>query len=100
MFRRLETTSIQDVVFTFDGHSIVARSGDSVAAALLAAGIMSFRTTHLSGVARGPFCMMGACFDCLVEIDGETVQACAVTVSQGLQVGRCKRAGVPDRDRP
>ncbi|MCR9138743.1 MAG: (2Fe-2S)-binding protein [Alphaproteobacteria bacterium] len=98
MFRRLETTGGDHVEFEFDGRRIVARRGDSVAAALLAAGIKSFRTTQKSGAARGPFCMMGACFDCLVEIDGETVQACAVPVSQDLLVGRCKQVSLSPRD--
>jgi hypothetical protein len=60
--------------------------GEPLAAALLAAGIASFRETAVSGAARGPLCMMGACFDCLVEVDGRpNVQACLVPVTAGLQ---------------
>jgi len=39
--------------------------------------------------------MMGACYDCLVEINGETVQACMTTVTDGLQVQRIS-GGVDD----
>ena len=55
-------------------------------AALLAAGVMPFRQTPVSGAPRGPFCMMGACYDCLVEIGGETRQACMIEVTEGLDI--------------
>ncbi|MFU1477288.1 (2Fe-2S)-binding protein [Roseovarius sp. C7] len=45
-----------------------------------------FRRTPVSGAPRGPFCMMGACFDCLVEIDGVARQACMVEVCAGLDI--------------
>lgn len=87
MFAR--TTEGESVTITFDGAAIEARTGDSVAAALLAAGVTHFRDTPVSGAARGPWCMMGACFDCLVSIDGEPArQACMVTVADGMRVQR------------
>ena len=55
---------------TIDGTAFTARAGDSVAATLIAAGAVDCRTTPVSGAQRGPFCMMGVCFDCLVVIDG------------------------------
>lgn len=71
----------------FDGEALEARAGDTVAAALLAAGQSTFRQTAVSGSDRGPFCMMGACFDCLVEIDGEpNRQACMTLVEDGMSV--------------
>jgi len=76
------------VHFMFDGESIYTVPNTSVAAALLAAGHTWFRQMPVSGRQRGPFCMMGACFDCLVEIDGITVQACVTTVTEGLNVTR------------
>ena len=70
MYRRAPDRIGNQVTFTFDGVPITASVEDSVAAALLAAGIRSCRTTPLSGAARGPYCMMGVCFECLVRIDG------------------------------
>ncbi len=73
MFRRLPDTLLRTapaVTIHIDGRAFVARAGDSVAAALLAAGRAACRSTAVSGSPRGPFCLMGACFDCLVEIDG------------------------------
>jgi len=72
----------------FDGETYALADGANLAAALLAAGVQGFRTTPVSGAPRAPFCMMGACFDCLVEIDGFTVQACMTTVKPGLKVAR------------
>ena len=77
------------LLFSFVGREIGARVGDSVAAALLAAGEMVTRITPVGRVPRGPFCMMGACFDCLAEVDGVTgVQTCLVTVRAGMRVAR------------
>ncbi len=71
----------------FNGSSVAAHEGDTVAAALLAAGHSIFRSTPVSGNARGPYCMMGVCFDCLVEIDGHANrQACQVLVRDGMRV--------------
>jgi predicted molibdopterin-dependent oxidoreductase YjgC len=69
---------------TFEGQELHLPEGANLAAALLAAGITTFRHTPVSGAPRGPFCMMGACFDCLVEVDGVTRQACMMEVSAGL----------------
>ena len=88
MFRPLESSNAPAVTFTFDNKPVTATEGMTVAAALLAAGYRSLRETPVSGQARGPFCMMGACFDCLVQIDGEPRQACMVQVRSGLRVNR------------
>jgi predicted molibdopterin-dependent oxidoreductase YjgC len=75
------------VNFYFAGILIEAQAGDSVAAALLAAGHGVFRITPVSGAARGPVCMMGVCFDCLVQIDGlGNQQACMREVRDGMRV--------------
>lgn len=58
----------------------------NLAAALLADGQQAFRATPTSGAPRGPYCMMGACFDCLVEIDGTSRQACLMQVTEGLVI--------------
>jgi predicted molibdopterin-dependent oxidoreductase YjgC len=69
-----------------DGEVIVACDGQTVAAALIAAGKPVFR--HMpSGAPRGIFCGMGVCFDCLVTVDGLADQrACMTPVRQGMRV--------------
>jgi D-hydroxyproline dehydrogenase subunit gamma len=92
MFRRLDGGS-GEVRFSFDGREFGARPGDSVAVALLAAGEANLRETPVSGAPRAPYCMMGVCFDCLVEIDGVgNRQACLVPVVEGMQVRRQRGA--------
>jgi len=75
----------------FDGAPLALPEGANLAAALLAAGIVAFRETPVSGAPRAPFCMMGACFDCLVEIEGVTRQACMMEVQEGLSITKPHR---------
>src|ERR1700742_1359800 len=78
-----------NVAICFNDQPLSVPGGCSVAAALLAAGVSRFRATPVSGAPRGPFCMMGACFECLVEIDGRSnVQTCMTPVRDGMQVRR------------
>jgi D-hydroxyproline dehydrogenase subunit gamma len=88
--RRLEeegTGAGAVIRFTFEGREVEAREGDSVAAALIAAGIGPIRSSAVSGEPRAPYCMMGVCFECLVEIDGlANRQACMVRVRPGMHV--------------
>ena len=74
------------VPIEIDGTRIDAFPGESLATALLAAGVRAFRRTP-SGAPRGPFCNMGVCFDCVVTVDGERgVRACIATVRAGMRV--------------
>ena len=87
MFARLPDVDVTRVGIVIDGVAFDAARGDSVAAALLACGRAAFRTTAISGAARGPYCMIGACFDCLVTIDGHANrQACMVRVEEGMRI--------------
>lgn len=93
-FLELDDASRVNVVF--DGMPLRLPDGANLAAALLAAGVSVFRETPVSGAPRAPFCMMGACFDCLVEIDGVVRQACMVDVCDGLIVRKPHSAEVRD----
>ncbi|MDW3204777.1 MAG: (2Fe-2S)-binding protein [Alphaproteobacteria bacterium] len=84
-FRNLDTDG-RRVRVIFDGRGLSLPEGENLAASLLAAGIHTFRETPLSGAPRAPFCMMGACYDCLVEIDGVVRQACLVAVREGMTI--------------
>jgi len=71
----------------FDDRPVRACDGDSVASALLASGINATRQTPVSGAARGPWCMMGACFDCVAIVDGRRgVRTCMTPAKEGLRV--------------
>jgi hypothetical protein len=60
---------------------------DSLAAALLSAGFVSFGKSAVAGRPRGPYCLIGHCFECRVEIDGQpNRQACLTPVAPGMRV--------------
>lgn len=88
MFQRLENGAAPVISVTFDGVELKAVEGEPLAAALLAAGISTTRDSPVTGRPRAPYCMMGACYDCLVRIDGRTVQACMVCVRDGMTIER------------
>ena len=86
MFRRLGDKGAT-LLLKVDGREIRAREGDTVATALLAAGVKQTRTTPVSGAPRAPYCLMGVCFDCLVTIDGVgSRQGCLVPVRAGMTI--------------
>jgi predicted molibdopterin-dependent oxidoreductase YjgC len=79
--------SVRIVNITVDGIAIEAREGEPIAAALLANGIRVFRTMPRTGEARGGYCMVGRCSDCLMKVDGElNVRACITPVQDGTKV--------------
>lgn len=87
MFRRVSDPGAEEITVSIDGAPATARAGDSVAAALLAAGHLQCRTTPVSDAPRAPYCLMGVCFECLVEIDGiGNRQACMVRVAPGMRI--------------
>ncbi|MGV1831878.1 (2Fe-2S)-binding protein [Agrobacterium vitis] len=87
MFKHIAGLSAPELTFSFDGQVLRARHGDTVASALLVASEQVTRKTSVSGSARGPYCLMGVCFDCLVEIDGvPNRQACMIPVEEGMAV--------------
>lgn len=71
-----------------DGERVGARVGQSVAAALLSAGIVELRRSPSANQPRGAFCLMGLCQECAILIDGSLQQACLVPVRDGMQIAR------------
>lgn len=94
-FREIDPATMR-VTVRFDGQDLSLPEGANLAAALLAAGVVSLRDTPVSGAPRAPYCMMGACFDCLVQIDGVTRQACMTEVSEGMEIARPTREAADD----
>jgi NADH dehydrogenase/NADH:ubiquinone oxidoreductase subunit G len=77
----------QRLRLTIDGSPVEAPEGASVAAALLLAGHTAFGPHPVSGEPEGPWCLIGVCFGCLVEIDGvKDRQACLVRAKEGMAV--------------
>jgi predicted molibdopterin-dependent oxidoreductase YjgC len=96
--QRIGVPSGDSVEFTFEGQSIAAFTSDSIASALLAAGIRTFTVTEVAGEERGGFCFVGRCADCLVIVDGQANQrACSTPVREGMNVRIQRGHGAVER---
>ena len=89
MFKLLPDNTAQALTVFVNGNAVDVPEGVTAAAAMLMHGEGATRTTALSGEGRAPYCMMGVCFECLMEINGEpNQQGCLVTVSEGMRIDR------------
>lgn len=87
MFKRRSTGA--RVTILLDGIPTEAHEGESIAAAILASNQPFTRRSLISDTPRAPHCMMGVCFECLVEVDGVGYQqACMLQVQDGQTVKR------------
>ena len=83
------------IEFHFDGRRVRAFAGESIACALFAAGIRTLRRSPRTGLARGMFCLMGSCQECVVWVDGRRVPACQEPARAGLKVKSGDFEGAP-----
>ena len=89
MFKPLPDGTEDLVTVVIEERTVQVPKGYSAAAAALANWTGPTRTTPVSGAPRGPYCMMGVCFECLMVIDGvPNRQACMVPVSEGMRIRR------------
>lgn len=74
----------------FEEKALRVPAGISVAAAVLGSAHPGHTMTHpVDGSARAPYCLMGVCFECLMEIDGvPNIQACLTPVREGMVIRR------------
>lgn len=80
----------KNVTITIDDKPFMVPEGISVAAAVMGHAHSGRTYIHpVAGDPRAPYCLMGVCFECLMEIDGEPdVQSCLVVVREGMIVRR------------
>jgi predicted molibdopterin-dependent oxidoreductase YjgC len=77
----------EQITIYVDEQPIEAYLGETIAAAMIAAGIRQFRHTKKNGDPRGIYCGMGVCYECLVNVDGtHNVRACMTPVADGMKV--------------
>jgi len=82
------------VEITVDGMRIRALEGEPIAAALMAAGIRTFRYTQKRGERRGVFCAIGRCTDCAMTVNGmPNVRTCVTAVEPGMIIETQKGLG-------
>jgi sarcosine oxidase, subunit alpha len=81
------TDPARSVTFTFEGRTIPAVEGQSIAAALYAAGVRVFSRSFKYHRPRGLFCVSGDCPNCLMQVDGRpNVRTCTERARQGQVV--------------
>jgi D-hydroxyproline dehydrogenase subunit gamma len=73
------------ITFQFEGEEFSGFEGETISAALLRAGLLNIRNAP-SGEARGIFCGMGVCQECVVEVQGKKIESCRATLIDGLKV--------------
>lgn len=79
----------REVSITIDGQSVAAREGEPLASVFLRLDDIHTRLSLPSGQPRAPFCMMGACFECLVYVKGRgRTRSCQELVRAGMMVER------------
>lgn len=82
-------TSGRLVQIKLDGQVVEAREGEPLAAVFLRQDDMHTRRSFPSAQPRGPFCMMGVCFECVVHVEGlGATRSCQELVREGLSVWR------------
>jgi len=82
------------LTLSIDQQSYQIPVGYSVTAALLSTGHNSNRYSSISGKKRGPYCLMGVCFECLCQIDGvANRQGCMTLVTPGMQIEHQQGSG-------
>lgn len=92
LFRALVPAQ-KNLQIEFEGASLLVPAGVSLASALLLSGVTHTRESAVSGRPGAPYCMMGVCFECLVEVDGQAnCQACLLPVRAGMRVRRQRGA--------
>jgi predicted molibdopterin-dependent oxidoreductase YjgC len=74
------------VEISVNGAVVMANEGEPLAAALIASGQWVVRRAR-SGEPRGPFCLIGACQECVLSVDGQrTVRSCLTPVAADMRV--------------
>lgn len=77
----------EKVSLLVNGQPIEAYAGETVLAALLAAGFKTIKKNPVSHEPRGALCGMGVCFECTVTINGvPNIRACVTEVQEGMKV--------------
>ena len=85
----LPTLNKKKVTIFYNGKPLQALEGEPIAAALMAAGIRSMRTTPKFHEPRGIFCAIGRCTDCMMVVDGvANTRTCVTMVLEGMRVER------------
>ncbi len=77
----------EKIMIEVNGREVDAFKGETVLAALLAAGFKQLKKNPVNHTPRGALCGMGVCFECTVTIDGvPNIRACMTEVQEGMKI--------------
>lgn len=78
------------VKVTIEGNEVEVPASSTVIAAMLGHDTTpGCRCSFVSGEPRAPYCFIGVCHECLVEIDGiPNQQGCLTPVKDGMVINR------------
>ena len=88
MFKYDNAISQENVQVMLDGKPVSLPTGINIAAALLGIGEIISRISPSSHKPCSPHCLMGVCFECMMEIDGVQRQACMTEAQEGMIINR------------
>ncbi|MCL4746336.1 MAG: (2Fe-2S)-binding protein [Burkholderiaceae bacterium] len=89
MLRNCTEPESPQVTVVVEGRAVAAGADESVASVLMRVFGVEYRSSAIDGSARAPYCMIGACFECLAQVDGiPNRQGCLVTVREGMTIAR------------
>ena len=83
----LDFTRGKPLSFTFDGTPVPAHAGETIAAALYAAGFRTLANSPVRHRPRGLYCAIGNCSSCMMVVNGRAnVKSCIELVQDGMVV--------------
>ena len=85
---RIGTIKRKDKVkLLVNGKEVPAYRGETLLAALIAAGYKKLKKSPLYHEPRGPLCGMGTCFECIVTVNGiPNTQSCMTEVENNMEI--------------
>jgi len=100
LFKQHTPQNGKKITIEFEGTELQVPEMTTVAAAILSHGGKKYtRFSPVSGEKRAPYCFMGVCHECLVEIDGiQNQQACIIQVREGMKIRRQSELSGGDRE--
>jgi sarcosine oxidase subunit alpha len=77
----------EKVKLSVNGQEISAYKGETLLAALIAAGYKKLKKSPLNEEPRGALCGMGVCFECIVTVNGvPNIRSCMTEVENNMEI--------------
>jgi D-hydroxyproline dehydrogenase subunit gamma len=89
VFKKIDRPNSHFITIIFEGEKKSVPVGITVTAAVFLLGVKQTSVSSVSGSHRAPYCQMGVCFECLMEINNvPNQQGCLTYVEEGMEIRR------------